>query len=317
MRTSSLAAQCAAALGLAAILVACDKAPTSPRPSGAGGSNPPPGPGNVPPSFLRLHVAGPATLAPGETGQYSATAAYADGSSRDVSAEVVWGTENATVLSVSTTGLASSRDPGETNVEAGYNGNTFRYHVMVLRAGTYRLTGLVRDGGLPITGVEVAVSAGPAAGLSTLTVTHLETGQAGNYALYGVSGDTEIRVRRPGYEEQKKRIVVTAHQWLLFDLVLASPREQVSGTWALTINAADECRGRLPDEAMRRRYSAVLMQDGPRVWGRLHGATFYTSNDLTSNSLEGRVEPHLLAFQLAGAEESIPYLSGFNPGDVL
>jgi hypothetical protein len=312
MRTSSLAAQSAAALGLAALLVACDKAPTSPRPPDTGGSNVPPGAGGSTARAIRVLLTGPATLAPGETGQFSATATYADGSSRDISAEVAWGAENATVLSMTTTGLATGRNPGETNVRAGFNngGNTANRSVMVIPPGTYRLSGFVRDGGLPISGVEVAVSEGPAEGLSTTTVD-------GRYHLYGVSGDTEIRVRRPGYQEQEKRIVVTAHQFLTFDLVLARPRDQVDGTWALTINAADECVGRLPDEAMRRRYTAVLKQDGPRVTGRLHGATFYTSNNRTSNTLEGRVEPDRLTFQLAGAEESFPYFSGFSPGDVL
>ena len=312
MRPFPLAVQSAAALGLAAILVACDKAPTSPRPPDTGGSNVPPGAGGSNARAIRVLLAGPATLAPGETGQFTATATYADGSSRDVSAEVAWGTENATVLSMTTTGLATGRNPGETNVQAGFNngGNTSHRFVMVITPGTYRLSGIVRDAGLPASGVEVAVSEGPAEGLSTTTVN-------GSYRLYGVFGDTEIRVRRPGYEDQEKRIVVTAHQSLNFDLVLTRPRDQVEGTWALAINAADECVGRLPDEAMRRRYTAVLKQDGPRVTATLDGATFYKSVYATSNSFKGSVEPDRLTFQLAGAEESIPYLSNFVPGDVL
>lgn len=270
-------------------------------PPGGGGSNARP---------IRVLLTGPATLAPGETGQFTATATYADGSSRDLSAQVVWGAENPAVLSMSTTGTAIGLDPGETNVQAAYGGNTHNKGVMVIRPGTYRLTGFVRDGGLPVSGVEIAVSEGPAEGLSTTTVN-------GSYRLYGVFGETEIRVRRPGYEEQEKRIVMTAHRSLNFDLVLTRPRDQVDGTWALTLNAAGECMGRLPDEAMRRRYTAVLEQDGPRVTATLEGATFYKSVHATSNSFKGSVEPDRLTFQLAGAEESIPYFSNFAPGDVL
>ena len=75
-----------------------------------------------------------------------------------------------------------------------------------------------------------------------------------------------------------------------FDLALSSPRDQVSGTWTLAITAADECHLTLPDELMRRRYTAVLKQDGvgqdgPVVTATLEGATFYGSGNRTFNAV--------------------------------
>jgi hypothetical protein len=266
----------------------------------------------VPPALVRLELAGPASVPPGETAQFTATAFYSDGSSRDVSAEAAW-ISNGTVLSFSTTGLATGHKPGETTISVRFGGrDVVRPGVMVLRPGTYRLTGSVRDAGLAVSGAEVAVSAGPAEGLATFAT-------AGYYNLYGVFADAEIRVRRSGYEEQKKRIVVTAHQTLDFDLALSGPRDQVNGTWTATITAAGECRAKLPDEAMERRYRAVLRQDGvrqdgPRVTATLEGGTGFSANQRFT--FQGRAEPDRLTFQFRGATAYEPYYSAFDPGDI-
>jgi len=299
----------AAALGLAVILAACDKPPTRPSP-GPTAPEPPRPDVPVPVSFTRLELDGPASVPPGETAQFTATAFYSDGSSRDVSGEAAW--QAGLPLSISTTGLASGHSPGENYILVVFSGRSATKKVMVIKPGTYRISGAVRDAGLLVYGAEVAVSAGPAEGLSTIAV-------AAYYHLYGVFGETEIRVRRPGYQEQKQRIVVTAHQNLDFSLALSTPRDQVNGTWTVTITAADECRAKLPDEAMERRYRAVLrqdgaQQDGPRVTATLEGGTVYSANQRFT--FQGRAEPDRLTFWLAGATPYEPYYSDFNPGDV-
>ena len=303
----------ATALLVVAVAAACDKSPTAPQ------APPPPPPGqgvaNVPPSLSYLVLAGPGEVPVGGTAQFTVMAFYTDGSSRDVSSEAVWRATNATVLSISATGLASGHAPGESDVVAvfGIRG-TSKSMVIVTRPGTYRLTGIVKDGGFPVSGAEVAVSAGPAEGLST-------TSFFWGYKLFGVSGDTEIRVRRPGYQERKLRIVVTAHERLDIDLALSGPRDPLNGRWTLTITAADECRATLPDEALERRYAAVLrldgpQQDGPRVTATLEGGTFYRSGNQTSKVFEGRSEPDRLTFRLTGASPYRPYFGDFSPGDV-
>jgi hypothetical protein len=301
----------ATVLVFVAIVAACDKPPTAPQPP------PPPGQGvaNVPPSLSYLVLAGPGEVAAGGTAQFTVMAFYTDGSSRDVSSEAVWRTTNAPVLSISATGLASGHAPGESDVVAVFGTRgTSKSMVIVTRPGTYRLTGIVKDGGFAVSGAEVAVSAGPAEGLST-------TSFFWGYKLFGVSGDTEIRVRRSGYQERKLRIVVTAHERLDIDLALSGPRDPLNGRWTLTITAADECRATLPGEALERRYAAALsldghQQDGPRVTATLEGGTFYRAGNQTFNVFQGRSEPDRLTFRLAGAAPYVPYFGDFTPGDV-
>ena len=57
--------------------------------------------------------------------------------------------------------------------------------------------------------------------------------------------------------------MVTDHQTLNLDLPIVAPLPDVSGSWVLTITAADTCSTALPAEAMSRRYSASIKQVGP------------------------------------------------------
>jgi hypothetical protein len=53
-----------------------------------------------------------------QTAQLGAQAAYSDGSVRDVTAAAAWGTTDADVLTVSSTGLATATGPGQAEVVA-------------------------------------------------------------------------------------------------------------------------------------------------------------------------------------------------------
>lgn len=180
------------AFALVAAALACDKRSLPPTAPGAPG-----GPDAPSRSLVRVEVSGPFSVDLGGTAQFVATARYSDGSSRDVSSEAAWRTQQSLVLTISETGLATGRSAGETTVSAGFQGRgSTTGQVVVTSPGTYRLLGSVRDSGLPVSGAEVAVSAGPAEGLTATTVN-------GTYRLYGVHGDAEVRVRRPGYESRR------------------------------------------------------------------------------------------------------------------
>jgi len=124
---------------------------------------------------------------------------------------------------------------------------------------------------------------------------------SGAYLLYGVGGETEIRVTKPGYVEQRKTLQMTSHQSLDFDLPPSAPREILDGRYTLTITAAPECRSTLPGELLERRYSIVLSQAGPSVTATLEGAKFYRSDSQTYNTFRGVLEPGRLRFDLEGA----------------
>jgi hypothetical protein len=289
MRRTSLVAAVSIAAALAALLAACDKNPTRPSagrlPSGT------PSPTPAPVTIVRIELAGPGSVNLGGTAQFTATAHQSDGTTRDVTSEAVWRSGNSSVLSVSSTGLASGHSNGETAVSASLQGrNGVRADVIVVPAGTYRLTGSLKEDGLQLSGVTIEIRT------STNEIRRLTAN--GIYKVYGVSGDTQVTVIKDGYESQTKRVDVTSHQSLDFDLVLSRPRADVSGRYTLTVTAADSCAS-LPEEARVRRYTAVVTQNGPRVSVTLEGAKFLTDRSRTRNSFNGVIEPSRVTFQLA------------------
>jgi uncharacterized protein YjdB len=67
----------------------------------------------------RIAVApGTATLSVGDTQQFTATAYYSDGSSKDVTSEVVWASAKDGVATIDNAGLASGKDAGDSEITA-------------------------------------------------------------------------------------------------------------------------------------------------------------------------------------------------------
>ena len=266
---------CLMGAGLAASLVACDS-PASPDTS---------------PYPVTLQLSGPGTVPPGATAQFTVRGVYADGSQSDLTNQASWRTGRSTVLTINAAGVATGHALGETSVTVSFTGRVAtKSDVIVAPAGTYRLSGNVRDGGVPVVDAEVVVISGPAQGLSTRS--------AGNYKLYGVVGDSEIRVTKGGYDEAVKRINVSAHQVLDFDLTLINPRDTVAGTYTLSITAAPECASKLPAAFLSRTYKAVITQDGPRLTVKLEGATFFKTGGQSFDHFSGTVEPTRVTFQM-------------------
>jgi hypothetical protein len=240
LRATALTAALSTAILLALFLSACDKD----RPNG-------PTPLPLTPRVVRLELTGPASLPPGGAEQFRATAHFSDGSQRDVTTEAAWTSANSSIVSVSTSGLATGRDRGETDIRAAFSQVISTKRVIVLPPGTFKLSGRVLDDGVGVTDARVEVTAGLAAGLSTVS-------QDGNYALYGVSGQTQVRVTKDGYHPRVNSVSVTDHRTFDFHLALLAPPWDPSGTYTLTITAAPECRTALPEDAWVRTYRAVL-----------------------------------------------------------
>jgi Carboxypeptidase regulatory-like domain len=190
------------------------------------------------PSVVRLEIDGPRTLAPGARAQFAAIEHLSD----------------ETVLTAATDTRSSTRD------------------LMVLPDGTFRLTGRVTDAadGAPVSGARIDVIASPPSELSTVT------DPGGRYSLYGVVGDIQLRVTKDGYPTRSERVVVTDHQQLDLSLTAPSPFPDVTGTYTLTVSAADECQASLPVEARSRTYQAALEQRKNLLTIYLNGAVLLT-----------------------------------------
>jgi len=237
-----------------------------------------------------VELTGPGTVPPGGTAQFTARGFYFDGSQKDLTNEAAWRTGKSAVLTISAGGAAAGHELGETSVSVSFKGRSAtKSDVVVVPAGTYRLSGNVRDAGVPVADAEVVVSSGPAQGL--------RTSSAGNYKLYGVVGDSEIRVTKGGYDVAVKRVNMSTHQVLDFDLTLLNPRDAVAGTYTLTITAAPECASKLPPDFLSRTYRAVVAQDGPRLTVKLEGA-FFKKNGQAFDHFSGTVEPSRVMFQM-------------------
>ena len=197
-------------VGLAMTAAGCDEVPTAPSPMA--------GQSSQSRTMARLDLSGAASIAPGQTVQYVARALYSDGLWEDVTSRVTWVSSDPSVLTISPGGAAAAGDRGEAVVSASLEGQTAtKSPVFVVPLGTYRLSGLVMDDGTGVSDAEVTVLSGAGAGLTTRTV-------AGAYRLYGVAGDTEIRVRKDGYQSASELVDVSAPAVLNFRLLPASPQ---------------------------------------------------------------------------------------------
>lgn len=231
--------------------------------------NPPPPPPTGQPTLQSIRVEGPTSVPPGTRAQYSAIGQMSDGTTQDVTATTTWRTSDAGVLSVSTSGEATGGKNGEAIVAAENSARRASLQVLVLTPGTYRLTGLVSDSGIPISGATVDVLDGSRAVMSA------RSDDEGIYRLYGLVGDVEVRVRVDGYPDQVRAIPVRDDARLDFALPAGAA---LTGSYQLTITAdATLCpasgRNALPTELRVRTYDATLTSNAGQLSVKLSGGS--------------------------------------------
>ena len=266
---------------LAMLFVACDRNPGRPTP--------------VPdvPAAVNLQMTGPGTMAPAVAEQFRATAFFSNGSQRDVTSDAVWTTANGSIISVSSTGLATAHDRGETDVQVALSQVFSTKRVIVVPPGTFRVAGRVLENGVGLTDARIEVTAGSTTGLSTLS-------QDGRYGLYGVSGQMELRVTRDGYHPHVQGLNVTDHRNLDIPMLLARPLWDPSGSYTVTIAAAPECRNRLPEEARVRTFTAVLSMNP--TYPRYVGVALSGSNlEKSGFAWAGQIGDNSVTFENRGA----------------
>ena len=175
-----------------------------------------------------------------------------------MTSQATWQSQHGVVLSVDSTGMATGQDLGETILTARVTSRSATAEIVVVPAGTFRLSVFAREGGSSATGVRVDVVSGRGTGLFD------ETPDNGRYDIYGVEGDTQIRVSGSGYVEHVQQVIVSAHMVVDVDLSPARPRPIPGGTYTLTITADPACRDALAEGLRSRRYGAQVNQLDPR-----------------------------------------------------
>ena len=269
-------------LMLIGVLAACGSspAPTQPGPTGAP---------KTAVSGLGLAITGPSSVAPNQTAAFTATETFSDGSTQDVTTQAHWLAVAPGILTVTRLGQATGQSRGETTLQASVSGLSATVNVLVLPSGTFRLIGTVSEGTFPLTNVSVTVTSGMGAGLNA------QTDLNGEYRLYGVAGDIQIRATTFGFTDGTVSTTVTANAVQDIALTPVSPEPNVAGTYAMTLDADPACS--LPAELMERHYTATITQTGATFIVALSGATFLTANGLGSSFL-GRALAGQISFQL-------------------
>jgi hypothetical protein len=299
-----LAALAIATTAAAIVIASCNRTPTTPSLITQSGQTPP---GT---SELFLEIVGPRTVAPGATAQFQAIAHRSDNTTQDVTGTAIWRSSRTSVLTLDK-GVATGLTVGESIIDATSVTRSSRREIIVTPDGTFRLVGRVAEADSPGTSIagariEIADAPGPS------TTTDL----FGQYRLYGVPANAQIRVSKNGYVPRVENLTLVDHRSQNFTLAWASPRPEVSGTYTMTIALADRCRSSYPEATFSRTYTAVVVQNGPALTVTLSDATFVVDRGGNGNRFRGRMEPGQIVFSIGNADDFYYYYYGRIPGVV-
>jgi hypothetical protein len=253
------------------------------------------------PIVVGLTVAGPPTIAPGQTAQFTATAALSNRTTADYTAKVTWTASPPSVLTIThDTGAATGQSVGDATITAILQTGSCcqaRASVTVLPPNAFRLTGRVLESGLPVQGATITVQSGVGAGLLATT------DNGGGYRLYGVAGGIQVKFSKPGYVDIVKAFTAVQNDVLDFPeatQTVAIP--SLAGLYTLTLTADPTCptdpvRGVPPlptDLRQPRTYTASLTQNGPSLTVTLTDPVIVQ----TQNQFSGRVDPDSIEFSV-------------------
>lgn len=234
-----------------------------------------------------LLIAGPATVAPGATARYKATAYFTNGTSRDVTDTATWTSENPAVLSIAADGSGSARDRGQSQLRAAYDGKAaMPLEVFVLEDGTFALYGFVSPTpeNSSIYGLRIVVDSGIGAGLET------RTDDMGMFGLYGVAGAIQLTLEGGGRFTRSESLTVTKHRTILTLALIPRPplppSLDLTGRWKLAVVAPDSCVRLLGAAAGDREYDAAIEQSGSSLTVRLTSSSLAAPARLTG-TLDG------------------------------
>ena len=250
-----------------AFVAACGGSTTTTQPS-------PPTPAASPTgaTLTDLRVDGPASVPPGGSAQYTATATYSDGSSRNVTADAKWTSTNDSVLSVTPAGGMTTHVTGFADVVATLGTRSHSREVVVVPEGRYLVKAFASEDQVTamIYGVRVEVVSGPAAGLAATT------DWDGLALLVGVPTDAQLRFTKDGYDPAVQSVHVS-NNWaeVRVQMLSSAARPSLPGGYQLTISSAPCADGTvLPEQVRTRVYGARIWNAGARVMVELDAANF-------------------------------------------
>jgi hypothetical protein len=285
----------------AAVLVACLASVFA-----CGKSANPSAPSGVP-DVVGLTIAGPAEVSLGRATAFTATAEYADGTKREVTADALWATVDTAVATAGLGGQVTGVQRGETAVQAYFKGRFATRPVLALPEGTFLLTltvvdAVFQDLSIPDASAEIETADGTAP----------RAVRAGtSFKFYGVRGRVRVRVTAPpSFEPAVEEIDVLAHQTAKVAVPLAF--------YTVTITASPFCTRPLPEVVKSRTYQARVSREsfpsigfpkGGQFLLRLEGDTFHREQGYLGNAVVAEMQSDgTLRFEFMD-----PYVWDFTP----
>ena len=312
MTTPPVRRPAAAGLLLVSLLAACDSQtpPTQPAPP-----SPVPAPA-TPPQVVGLQVTGPGQVAPGEGAGYLATARFADGSTRDVTAEALWRSSDEAVLTITSAGAMVTRAMGEAEVRATFGPMSHARAVLVLPEGRFVMHVMATEDQVTagLLGARVEVIDGPAAGLAATT------GWDGSATLLGVPMEVRLRLTKDGYEPVVREVRLDRQRMVVHVQMLPSRgRIDPIGAFQLTIAAGTCDEGNTLPEALRTRtFDARIWNGGLTLTVLLSGPALAVQDcplcgGARGNTFKGQVQALDARFTLRGYVEPWDWNDGVYP----
>jgi hypothetical protein len=251
------------------------------------------------PAALGREITGPASIAPGQSAQFTAIVRLGDGITKTLTG-VVWRSTNTALLQVTSAGVAvAGSGMGDVTLQADVpvERGTARVsrEVVILPDGTYRLVGSVlANEVLTVAGARLDVTPGSA---------FATTDFAGNYKLYGVPADASIRIVRDGYQPFEQSVHLTEHATKSFVLTPTNPSVHlvIASASIVAIDTAPGCSA-LPEDLQHRNYQATVSRfelTDAFVQVTLTEPRFSIKNGL-GNHFYGRVETGGADFDISG-----------------
>ena len=257
------------------------------------------------PTITGLRIEGPDSLAPGQSVQFSAVAQMSDGTTKVATyvQNIRWESfsqdQGQDLIQINSTGLATAgQASGDATVfvqvPGGRGGLSSAKEVTVLPDGTYRLVGRVAEVEFPTAFIEDArVTVNPGSLVTT-------TDANGEYRLYGVPPNAEIRVTATGYQPHVEQLQLDRNTTKDIRLALSGQRVTLSGSYTLTIDLTGSCVGpqSLAPELLHRTYEADVTQNGSTVVVTLTEPRFRVDGT-RGNSFQGRADASRIHFDLS------------------
>ena len=97
----------------------------------------------------------------------------------------------------------------------------------------------------------------------------------GHFRLYGVNGSGRLRISKNVYITKEVALAISDHHTEDVFLATSEPRVDVAGSYQMIVDASGECRDRLPEALLTRRYQATITQQGAEIQVALRGARFF------------------------------------------